>query len=1064
MWRYFMKKGIYDQIINEKIAQEMVEETELFPNSISLDEYVSPQYILSLYVYKALEKALYFLNDKNLTVEEQAKFCNEIMNLIAEKTNDDSFKGLLIDLSNEQKARVLQALIQRQNNPSFSSQNVFYTHPETSINESSLFTGSSGEPNLFSEFKKEIESADRVDFIVSFIKFSGLRLIIDDLKKYTENGGHLRIITTTYIGATDYKSIDALSKLSNTEIKISYDVNSTRLHAKSYIFHRDNGFTTAYVGSSNISGAALSNGLEWNVKLTNQDQTDNIRKIEATFESYWENETFETYKQEDKERFKTALNQAKNFGLTGSISETITYTPIFYPLPYQNEVLDKLKAEREIRNIYKNLIVAATGTGKTMISAFDYQRFSQANPKSKNRLLYVAHREEILKQSIGTFRSVLQDPNFGDLCYAGNIPSDIDYLFCSIQTFNSQKLWENIDPDFYDYIIVDESHHVTANSYQQLMNHFKPKILLGMTATPERMDGESILPYFDNRISYEIRLPKAIDEGMLCPFQYFGVSDTVDLSTLRWGVHGYDPEGLAKAYIDNRERTQMIIKSLSDYVADIDQIIGLGFCVSVDHAKYMASEFTSHGIPSKWLSGESTEEERNEAKKDLVGPNRKYIFLFVVDIYNEGVDIPQVNTVLFLRPTESLTVFIQQLGRGLRKFNGKDCLTVLDYVGQANKKYRFDTKFKSMLEDSSINLKREIENGFSHLPHGCYVRLEKMAKDHILSNIKTYFASKSDLLDKAFDFKNDSNENFNLSNFCKNYGIEPLDIYKRSLTFTDLRAYVGLSNRISESEREEFDGGLVKLSLVDSASFIQFLQKILPELKNGKVPPLKNCEKRMLKMFYYTFYKNIPSKNGFSGLEEAIFHIVKSPFYGEIIELLSYRFDKIDVVEKPLSDNKDIPIMLHSSYTRDQLLAGFNIIDSKQYFSLMSGVFYDRKNKTDIFFVTLNKSDKDYSPSNLYKDYALNNTLFHWQSQSTTSDTSETAKRYINHKQNGSKILIVVRENKNIDDTNEVSPYFVLGYCDYVSHTGSQPIDFNWKMHEPIPAKFFMKANKLEGN
>ena len=292
---------------------------------------------------------------------------------------------------------------------------------------------------------------------------------------------------------------------------MSYDTKRTRLHAKTYVFYRDTGFTTAYVGSSNLSNAAISSGLEWNVKVTKKDLPETIDKIEATFESYWNSNEFEYYNEEQKERLTRALKAEKYF----DSNNAEVYTMDIAPYSYQQEILDKLEAERKVRGYHRNLVVAATGTGKTVISALDYKRFRKHNPKKPCRLLFVAHREEILKQSMYTFRAVLKDANFGDMFVGSYKPESIDNLFISIQTFNSQSFTEKTTSDFYDYIIVDEFHHAAAPTYQKLLSYYHPQILLGLTATPERMDGKSILPYFNNRIAAEIRLPEAIDRKLV---------------------------------------------------------------------------------------------------------------------------------------------------------------------------------------------------------------------------------------------------------------------------------------------------------------------------------------------------------------------------------------------------------------------------------------------------------------------------------------------------------------------------------------------------------------------
>ena len=532
--------GLYEQVINNALNRELSEVPEACKSTAPIDTAEASK-VLAQYLTEVVQKGLDNVQDNGGGIEAQIELANQIVSIIQTTTKEADFAALGVDRQAEQ----LLALLWK-NDPRLAAGKAAkdIERPETSLAQSSLFTGAIHEPQMYTELKKEIVSADRIDMLVSFIKWSGLRLLMDELRQFTQNDGELRIITTSYMGATDVKAIEELRQLPNTKIKVSYDTKRTRLHAKTYVFYRDTGFTTAYVGSSNLSNAAISSGLEWNVKVTRKDLPETIDKIAATFESYWNAGEFEYYDEGQRERLARAL-KAEKYSET---DHSGIYTLDIQPYSYQQEILDKLEAERAVRGHTRNLVVAATGTGKTVISALDYKRFCKQHPGKPCRLLFVAHREEILKQSLYTFRAVLKDANFGELL-VGNYKADsIDHLFISIQTFNSQDFTAKTGADFYDYIVVDEFHHAAAPTYQKLLEYYQPQILLGLTATPERMDGKSILDYFGGRVAAEIRLPEAIDRKLLCPFQYFGVTDTADLSSLKWRTGGYDKAELSNLY------------------------------------------------------------------------------------------------------------------------------------------------------------------------------------------------------------------------------------------------------------------------------------------------------------------------------------------------------------------------------------------------------------------------------------------------------------------------------------------------------------------------------------
>lgn len=1045
--------GLYEQVINNTLNSELSEVPEVRKSTAPIDTAEASK-VLAQYLTDVVQKGLENVQDNGGGIEAQIQLANEIVSTIQTTTHEPNFALLGVD----QRAEQLLALL-RDNDPRLAAGKSAkeMVRPETSIAQSSLFTGAIHEPQMYTELKKEIVSADRIDMLVSFIKWSGLRLIMDELRQFTQNGGELRIITTSYMGATDVKAIEELRQLPNTKIKVSYDTKRTRLHAKTYVFYRNTGFTTAYVGSSNLSNAAISSGLEWNVKVTKKDLTETIDKIAATFESYWNSNEFEYYEEGQRERLIRALKAEKY----SEINNIDIYTLDILPYSYQQEILDKLEAERTVRGYNRNLVVAATGTGKTVISALDYKRFCRQHPGQPCRLLFVAHREEILKQSMYTFRAVLKDANFGNLFVGSHKADSIDHLFISIQTFNSQDFTTKTDADFYDYIVVDEFHHAAAPTYQKLLVYYQPQILLGLTATPERMDGKNILDYFGGRIAAEIRLPEAIDRKLLCPFQYFGVTDTVDLSSLKWRTGGYDKNELSNLYTFSglvaERRADLVVNSILKYVTDINEVKGLGFCVSIEHARFMADYFNAHGVPSMALTGDSPDEERNAVKQRLVSGEIR--FIFVVDIYNEGVDIPEVNTVLFLRPTESLTVFLQQLGRGLRMAENKECLTVLDFIGQANKKYNFEEKFAALLSNTTRSVSREIKEGFLSAPKGCYIQLEKIAARYVLDNICASYDRTSGLVARAASFTEDTGLPLTLGNLLDYYHLDPRAIYSKKLCFGRLCVRAGMVSDFTEPLEETMTRAFMRFSVVDSRRWIRFLLNLLPRLDNTDFAALSPAEQRMLQMFYVTVWGKAAEHWDDESVLDNLYTLSDSPtLLGELQTLLRYQYSRIDFIDEPVDVGFDCPLDLHCTYTRDQLLVALDFLKPA---TVREGVKWLPDKNLDVLFVTLNKADKDYSPTTMYKDYSINKSLFHWQSQSTTAENSATGQRYIHHREKGNRMLLFVREFKTDSRFGGAAAYTYLGTVNYVKHDGSRPMNITWKLDCPIPAKFLKRTNKL---
>jgi superfamily II DNA or RNA helicase/HKD family nuclease len=586
--------------------------------------------------------------------------------------------------------------------------------PATPLSEAALLTNSHGEPNLGSELRAELDSCDEVDLLCAFVKWYGLRLLDSELSRLKSRRAPFRVITTTYMGATDPNALDRLVREFGAEIKIQYDAQRTRLHAKAWMFRRRTNFHTGYVGSSNLSRAALLDGVEWNVRLSRVGTPALLAKFEATFDTYWNDPSFETYDPErDRDRLDDALAEAA--GRTAHDRVTISLSGLeVRAFPYQQAILDLLDVERRVHDRHRNLVVAATGTGKTVIAALDYRRLTE-EAGERPSLLFVAHRREILEQSLRTYREVLNDANFGELYVGGARPERWRHVFASVQSLTAYGA-TTMAPDSYDFVVIDEFHHAEAATYRRLLDHLTPQELLGLTATPERTDGLDVREFFGGRTAAELRLWDALGADLLCPFHYFAVADNTDLRSIGWARGRYDDAELTGLYTGNRARAAIVLAQLQDKVLNLGGMRALGFCVSVAHAEFMAQTFREAGVPALAISGSTSAAQRAQALQDL--RDRRVNALFAADLFNEGLDLPDVDTILYLRPTESATLFLQQLGRGLRRTRDKAVLTVLDYVGHHRKEFRFDRRLRALTGQTRRGLERDIERGLSVSPVG----------------------------------------------------------------------------------------------------------------------------------------------------------------------------------------------------------------------------------------------------------------------------------------------------------------------------------------------------------
>lgn len=635
-----------------------------------------------------------------------------------------------------------------------------------------LLVNARGEPVLAREIEAELSSADGVDLLCAFIKFEGLRLIVDRLDEAIRRGCPVRVITTTYVGATERRAIDELVRR-GAEVKISYETQRTRLHAKAWLFRRRSGMDTGYVGSSNLSRSALVDGLEWNVRLSRSENPSTLDKFAATFESYWAQDAFERYDPErDAERLDAAL------GVAGRREPLRLAGLEVRPFPHQQDVLDRLDAERHVHDRWRNLVVATTGRQD------GHRRAGLPAPQGAARrhlsLLFVAHRREILEQSQAVFRAVLGDGAFGELYVAGQRPERWRHVFASVQSLAARGI-DAVPPEHFDVVVVDEFHHAEAATYGSILNHLQPRVLLGLTATPERGDGRDVTHWFDGLVAAELRLWEALEQELLCPFHYFGVADQTDLSGLEWKRGGYDVAGIDRLYTGNDARAALVLRQVEDKVLDVRSMRALGFCVSKSYAAYMARVFDLAGVPSIALDADTPADLRRDARLRLQRAELNAVF--TVDLFNEGLDIPEVDTVLFLRPTESATVFLQQLGRGLRHARGKACLTVLDFIGQQHRRFRFDVRYRALTGASRADLERQVVERFPFLPSGCAVELDRVASGIVLANIRGQLRATSKELVAEVRAAGD----VSLPTYLAESGRDLVDVYRGSGSWTSLR-------------------------------------------------------------------------------------------------------------------------------------------------------------------------------------------------------------------------------------------------------------------------------------
>jgi superfamily II DNA or RNA helicase len=1014
-----LKPGLHEALLTRKVDEllKQLADESLSPDVSSLRDAEAADRVsrhVASIVARAIDRA-----PEGQRSEEARRIAAELIRRVRSLTDGDG------DLDGDElldPARVLVALLRRL--PDGRPQAI--ERPLTPLLDTTVFTNAPGEPGVGHELRAEIPSADSVDVVMAFIRWSGVRQLIDALRRHCDAGKQLRILTTTYTNSTEQRALDELERL-GAEIKVSYDLSSTRLHAKAWIFHRESGYSTAYIGSSNLTYSAQVPGLEWNVRVSAVRNPDAVAKMAAVFASYWESADFTIYDAREFARRTQAV----------PATDATLLSPIELELrPFQEALLEHIDLARH-QGHHRNLLVAATGTGKTVMAAVDYARLRARFGRS--RLLFVAHREEILDQSRATFRHALRDGAFGEKWVGGEQPSRFEHVFASIQSLNRADV-QHIDPTRFDVVIVDEFHHAAAPSYEALLEHLNPIELLGLTATPERTDGLDVLRHFDGRIAAELRLWDAIDQDYLAPFAYFGVHDGLDLRRVSWRRgRGYDIAELENVFTADHAWAHLVVEEIRRKIADPSTMRALGYCVGVGHAHFMAQRFTEVGLPAVALSAASRTEERQAALRDLL--DGKVLVVFTVDLFNEGVDIPSVDTLLLLRPTDSPTLFLQQLGRGLRKAPGKSACTVLDFVGTHRKEFRFDRRLRALLGGSRADVERQVREGFPFLPAGCSFDLDPVASEIVLDSIRA--AVPSTWRERCDELR--SLGDIGLGEYLERSGLELEDVYAGGHSWSEMRRAVGLATAPAGPSETPLLRAIGRLLHVDDDERLEAYLRLI----RGEGPPprevLSERDQRLLRMLV----SSLTSMRASASFDDAAAQVWAHPqVRAELIEVLEWLRDRVPYLDYPLG-LPDVPLALHSRYTRAEILAAFAVGDRAKPSTWQTGVWWEPQSQTDLFAFTLDKSVGGFSPTTRYRDYAISPELIHWESQAATAVQSPTGQRYIRQRENGTNVVLFAR----LRTTDRA--FWCLGRASYVSHESERPIAFVWKLQRRLPAELY---------
>lgn len=919
--------------------------------------------------------------------------------------------------------------------------------------------------NLLKELKISLSECKSFYFSVAFINFSGLQLLLDSFKHLEDKGVNGKIITSTYLNFTEPKALDKIRKFKNIDLKIFIADKEKGFHTKAYIFENEDDYKII-IGSSNITQRALKSNVEWNVMIVSKKETEFVEEVLEEYESLWDSTGFVDDEFLEKyENFITSIRKREN-------QNTVKFNDykVIKPNIMQRQALENLHRLRSAGE-NKGLVIAATGTGKTYMSAFDVMQF---NPK---KMLFLVHREDILRSAKRTFQSLCKNKKVEMGFYTGNAKEAIsDYLFATVQTM--EKNLENFKEEEFDYIVIDEAHHSTSPTYEKILNYFKPKFLLGITATPERCDTGNIFDVFDNNVALEIRLNEALENELIVPFHYFGITDVeeVDYS----GVKLDDIAEVSKRLMVNA-RVDFIIDKMNFYGFDGVKQKAVGFCINKDHARYMNESFKKRGINSAVLTSEDSIDKRQEYIRKLEDDNDSLNVIFTVDIFNEGVDIPSINQVLMLRPTNSPIIFIQQLGRGLRKHEGKEFLTVLDFIGNHNKAFLIALALKGGKYYDKDSLKVSVATDFSDIPGCSNIQMDRIAQERILEqlNIENFNSIKY-LKEEYKEFKAllGGKVPYELMEYVKYDGApDPLKFINYAKTYQGFLKKVEPGYDESVLNDEGFYKVLKelcdKLPLKRPHEFI-----IIKYLVNNKEIDINEAQMNIGK--YLNSCDEATINHAFRNLSQEFYDSRQLKEYTKLFQINNNKLMRMISFEKVLVNKKYKEIILDllnygliryekrfgdenfgvpffKLYEQYQMVDTALLSNYEKIHSSFRGSGLIANGKEYFLFVDLHK-EEDIKESINYEDKFINRSIFQWQTPNSTSQGSERGKNIIYNRERGVNLHLFIRKYKEID--KKVQPYIYVGRADTIEFQGEKPITVKLKLQNRVLEKIYMEFIK----